>query len=224
MNIDINKCDLNQDYFHFTNKKNINSILNNGLIPQIGTASKIVNDRPNVSISKGGKGIIGIINSFLNKLSEELKISQIPEEYKKYFKEIDDFNLDNPISLEDSCKAMIRKLQDEVYFRVLPTEKQLEQARIPAFSEFDINIPTSISKNQIDIVTDSDNKVLSAYDVARYVYDRAKNLEPIRHRHGKFFYMFEMEREKSNDIETENKEKNYHKNNKESNKEDDYER
>lgn len=201
MNIDIKKCDINNDYFHFTNKKNINSILNNGLIPQIGVASKIVNDRPNVSISQGGKGIIGIINSFLNKFSEELKISQIPEQYRKYFKEIKDFNSDESISLEDSCKAMIRKLQDEVYFRVTPTEQQLEQAKIPVFSEFDINIPVQINPNQIDIVTDSNNKILSAYEVARYIYDKAKNLYPIRDRHEKFFYMFEMEQEKSEDID-----------------------
>lgn len=200
MNIDIKKCDINNDYFHFTNKKNINSILNNGLIPQIGVASKIVNDRSNVSISQGGKGIIGIINSFLNKFSEELKISQIPEQYRKYFKEIKDFNSDESISLEDSCKAMIRKLQDEVYFRVTPTEQQLEQAKIPAFSEFDINIPVQINPNQIDIVTDSNNKILSAYEIARYIYDKAKNLYPIRDRHEKFFYMFEMEQEKSEDI------------------------
>lgn len=201
MNIDIKKCDINDDYFHFTNKKNINSILNNGLIPQIGVASKIINDRPNVSISQGGKGIIGIIDSFLNKFSEELKISQIPEQYRKYFKEIKDFNSDESISLEDSCKAMIRKLQDEVYFRVLPTKQQLEQAKIPVFSEFDINIPVQINPNQIDIVTDSNNKILSAYEVARYIYDKAKDLYPIRDRHEKFFYMFEMEQEKSEDID-----------------------
>ena len=201
MNIDIKKCDINNDYFHFTNKKNINSILNNGLIPQIGVASKIINDRPNVSISQGGKGIIGIIDSFLNKFSEELKISQIPEQYRKYFKGIKDFNSDESISLEDSCKAMIRKLQDEVYFRVTPTEQQLEQAKIPVFSEFDINIPVQINPNQIDIVTDSNNKILSAYEVARYIYDKAKDLYPIRDRHEKFFYMFEMEQEKSEDID-----------------------
>ena len=69
MMIDINECDMNNDYFHFTNKSNINSILNNGLIAQVGTASKLVEDRPNVSISKGGKGIMGIINSFIYKFA-----------------------------------------------------------------------------------------------------------------------------------------------------------
>lgn len=61
MLVDINDCDLNNDFFHFTNRKNVNSILKIGLIPQVGIASKLVNDSPNVSISKGGKGIMGII-------------------------------------------------------------------------------------------------------------------------------------------------------------------
>ena len=65
MVIDIKECDLNNDYFHFSNKNNIYSILNNGLKPSIGVASKMVGDSPNVSVSKGAKGIIGIINSFI---------------------------------------------------------------------------------------------------------------------------------------------------------------
>ena len=63
--IKLSECDLNEGYYHFTNVKNIESILNNGLEARIGTASKMVNDRPNVSLSQGGKGVFGIINSFL---------------------------------------------------------------------------------------------------------------------------------------------------------------
>ena len=122
MIVDIKKCDINNDYFHFTNKRNIDSILNNGLIPQVGTASRLVDDRPNVSISKGGKGIMGIINSFIFKFENEMKISDIPEEYRKYFTEIDDFTQSGNISTDIACKAMRRKLSDEVYFRVIPTE------------------------------------------------------------------------------------------------------
>lgn len=83
MTVNISDCDINNDYFHFTNRRNIESILNKGLIPQIGTASQLVDDRPNVSISKGEKGIIGIIDSFIYKFEDEMKISDIPEEYRK---------------------------------------------------------------------------------------------------------------------------------------------
>lgn len=197
MTIDINKCDINDDFFHFTNKKNINSILNNGLIAQVGTASKLIEDRPNVSISKGGKGIMEIINSFIYKFENEMKISEIPDEYRKYFTEITDFEQDGTISKEIACNAMKRKLSDEVYFRVNPTEEQLEKANIGGITGYDINLPDSIGNNQLDIVTDANNKVLSALDVAKFIFEKAKNIDIFRDSHPEFFYMFELE-EKQN--------------------------
>ena len=193
MIVDIKKCDINNDYFHFTNKRNIDSILNNGLIPQVGTASKLVDDRPNVSISKGGKGIMGIINSFIFKFENEMKISDIPEEYRKYFTEIDDFTQSGNISTDIACKAMRRKLSDEVYFRVIPTEEQLKNAKIGGITEYDVNLPDAIGNHQIDIVTDSNNKVLSALDVAQYIYEKARDIEEFREMHPGFFHMFELD-------------------------------
>jgi len=192
MIVDIKKCDLDNDYFHFTNRKNVDSILNNGLIPSIGAASRLVNDRPNVSVSKGGKGIMGIINSFIYKFYKELRVSEIPEEYKKYFQEISDFETDSTISKDVACKAMIRKLKDEVYFRVRLDERQIEEAKVGGVTEYDVNLPMKIDKSCLDIITDSDEKVLTAYDVAMYVYERAKNIEVFRDMHGDFFDMFEM--------------------------------
>ena len=199
MTIDINNCDINNDYFHFTNKANVNSILNNGLIPSIGTASELVEDRANVSVSKGGKGIIGIINSFIDKFAD-LKVSDIPEEYKEYFLEISDLESDTLISKDDACKAMIRKLKDEVYFRVELCEEELKQAKIGGLTGYDINLPIKIDSTKVDIITDSNNKVLSAYDVAKNIYERAKDIDAIRDMHEDFFYMFEMmEQDKNKD-------------------------
>lgn len=192
MTIDIEKCDINNDYFHFTNKANVNSILNNGLIPAIGVASKLVNDRENVSISKGGKGIMGIINSFIYKFYQEMRISDIPQDYYKYFLEISNFESNDDISKEIACRAMIRKLKDEVYFRVRLDKEQLAKAKIGGLTGYDVNLPIKIDNSNIDIVTDSNNKVLSAYDVAKYVYNRAKDIEVFRNMHNDFFYMFEM--------------------------------
>lgn len=191
MLVDINKCDINNDYFHFTNKANINSILNTGLKPSVGTASKLVDDRPNVSVSRGGKGIMGIINAFIIKFSG-LKVSEIPEEYKKYFQEISDFKSDILITKDEACKAMTRKLQEEVYFRVKITEEERKQAKVGELTQYDINLPMAIDNSKIDIITDSNHKVLSAYDVARNIYERAKNIQVIRNRHENFFHMFEM--------------------------------
>lgn len=71
--IKLSECDLNKGYYHFTNSKNVESILSNGLEARIGTASKMVNDRPNVSVSQGGKGVFGIVNSFIFVLSKKKK-------------------------------------------------------------------------------------------------------------------------------------------------------
>lgn len=201
MTIDINDCDINNDYFHFSNRKNVDSILNNGLRPSVGTASKLVGDASNVSVSKGGKGIIGIINSFIYKFSRELKTSEIPEEYRKYFLEISDFESSNSISRDVVCKAMTRKLKDEVYFRVQLDEDELAQAQIGGLTGYDISLPMEIDKSKVDIITDSNETVLSAYDVARFVYERAKNIDVIRNMHEDFFYMFEM-REQDNSLES----------------------
>lgn len=192
MTIDIQDCDINNDYFHFTNKSNVDSILNNGLIPTIGVASKLVNDRANVSVSKGGKGIMGIINSFIYKFYQEMKISDIPEDYKKYFLEIKNFELNDFISKETACNAMIRKLKDEVYFRVKLNEEQLSNAKIGGLTGYDVNLPMKIDKSKLEIIIDENNKVLSAYDVAQYIYNKAKDIEVFRKMHNDFFYMFEM--------------------------------
>lgn len=192
MIINIKNCDFNNDYFHFTNKSNIDSILNNGLIPAIGVASQLVNDRENVSVSKGGKGIMGIINSFIYKFYQEMRISDIPKEYHKYFIEISNFEFNDDISKEIVCKAMIRKLKDEVYFRVRLDKEQLAKAKIGGLTGYDVNLPMKIDKSNLEIIVDSNNKVLSAYDVAKYVYYKAKDIDIFRKMHNDFFYMFEM--------------------------------
>lgn len=192
MIINIKSCDFNNDYFHFTNKANIDGILNNGLIPAIGVASRLVGDRENVSVSKGGKGIMGIINSFIYKFYQEMRISDIPQEYYKYFFEISNFESNDDISKEIACRAMIRKLKDEVYFRVGLDKEQLAKAKIGGLTGYDVNLPIKIDKSNLEIIGDSNNKVLSAYDVAKYVYEKAKNIDIFRKMHNDFFYMFEM--------------------------------
>ena len=80
---------------------------------------------------------MGIIDSFIFKFSQELKTSEIPEEYRKYFLEISDFELNSLINKDVACKAMVRKLQDEVYFRVNLDEEQIQQAQIGGLTGYD---------------------------------------------------------------------------------------
>jgi len=191
MFIDIHDCDFNNDYFHFSNRENAYSILNNGLLPSVGTASQLVGDDANVSVSKGGKGIMGIINSFIFVFSTKVKISEIPEPYKKYFLEISDFHSNSTIPKDIIYKAIIRKLQDEVYFRVELDNEQLENAQIGGLTGYDIKLPMTIDKSKLNIITDADNRILSAYDVAFYIYEKAKNIDVFRAMHDDFFAMFD---------------------------------
>ena len=192
MAIDIKDCDLNSGYYHFTNADNIESIMNTGLQPSVGTASEMVGDKPNVSLSPGGKGIMGIINSFIYEFSN-LKVSQIPDEFKKYFAEdIKDFTSNDPIDLDCCCRAITRKLKDEVYFKVNIDESRIaNEAEIGGFTKYDITLPTAIDKSQLQLITDS-GRTMSAYDVAKFIYEKAKDKEAFRYMHEDFFHMFEM--------------------------------
>ena len=193
MFVDINNCDLNNDYFHFSNKSNVTSIMSHGLIPSIGAASKMVGDNSNVSVSMGAKGVMGIINSFIYMFSNS-KIKNIPDEYKKYYFEISDFNSEELIGKDLACKAMTRKLQDEVYFKIRLDETTLSRAIIGGLTKFDIKLPISIDESNIEIVTEN-GKVLSAYDFALFIYNKAKDIEIFREVNEDFFYMFENEKE-----------------------------
>lgn len=189
MLIDINNCDLNNDYFHFSNKNNIQGILNDGLKPTLGPASKMVGDEPNVSVSMGARGIMGIINSFIFMFSNTT-IENIPEEYKKYYHEISDFSSSELVDRDLACKAMTRKLKDEVYFRVRLDESHLNKAQVGGLTGFDIKMPVAIDKTNIDLVSEN-GKVLSAYDVSLSIYNKVKDNDIFREFNEDFFYMFE---------------------------------
>ena len=112
----IKDIDMNNAYFHFTEKGNLKSIAQNGLKAQIGDASKLVDDKSRVCFSQGVKGILGIKNSFIWEF-EHAKICDIPEGYKKYF-DIKDFSSTDLIPKEIVYEALKRKFENEVYLVV----------------------------------------------------------------------------------------------------------
>lgn len=191
--IDVNSCDLNEDYFHFTNVANVESILNTGLLPSVGIASKMVEDRPNVSLSQGGKGVMGIVNSFIY-MFKVMKVNEIPNEFRKYFiDDINDFTMDELVGLDLACRAVARKLKDEVYFRVDIDESVIEkEARIGGFTGFDINLPVAIDKSNLQLVA-REGEVITALDFAKFIYEKAKDFDIFREMNGDFFHMFEMD-------------------------------
>lgn len=198
MYVDIKDCDLNNDYFHFSNRDNINSIMENGLIPSIGVASEMVGDRENVSVSKGAKGIMGIINSFIFMFSN-LKVNEIPIPYRKYFLEITDYSINELVGIGIASSAVLRKLKEEVYFRISLDADILNKARIGGLTGFDINSSNKINKENIQLIT-SNNSIMTAYDFAFYIYEKAKDIEIFREMNEYFFYMFDKILKNNNNI------------------------
>jgi len=115
--VDINNIDLNNSYFHFTSKENLEQIMNEGLKPKIGGASKMkAEEEPRVYMSKGGKGLIEIKNSFIHEF-KKLRICDIPLEYRKYF-DIKDYSIEEQVDEKSVYDAMEKRFKDEIYFKV----------------------------------------------------------------------------------------------------------
>ncbi len=115
--VDINSIDLNNSYFHFTSKDNLKQIKKEGLQPKIGDASKMKREKkPRVYMSKGGKGVLEIKNSFIYEF-KKLRICDIPIEYRKYFN-IQDYSKEEQVAETDVYDAMEKRFKDEIYFKV----------------------------------------------------------------------------------------------------------
>ncbi len=115
--INISDIDLNNSFFHFTCKENLENIKKDGLKAGIGDASKLKSEKEaRVYMAKGGKGLIGIKNSFIHEM-KKLRICDIPEEYRKYF-DIEDYSSEEQLRDNEVYNAMEKRFKDEIYFKV----------------------------------------------------------------------------------------------------------
>ncbi len=176
--LNIENIDLNNSFFHFTAKDNLESIDEKGLIAQIGDASKMVNDKPRVCLSRGGKGILGIKNSFIH-MFKNLRVCDIPEEYRKYFK-INDFSNTNKVSPELVYDAMEKRFRDEIYLKVDAKEgEDFTRDEIHGLgSDFDIKGKENhnISSDKLSMVVTSMGK--TSLDIIQYIYNRILEKNP----------------------------------------------
>lgn len=69
---DISQIDIEHSFFHYTNKQNLDSILENGLEPRIGENALYVEKTPKVFFAKGEKGIITIMDVWLKWLTGKI--------------------------------------------------------------------------------------------------------------------------------------------------------
>lgn len=175
--INIEDIDLNNSYFHFTERINLPSIESEGLKAQVGDASGLVQDEPRVCLSQGGKGILGIKNSFIFEF-KKLRICDIPEGYREYF-DISDFSSKEQVQENAVYDALEKRFKNEIYF-VVDAEEGVDFSREDIHgmgSNFDIKgkINHDIEPAKLSILTTPNGN--SAFDVIEYVYNRllAKN-------------------------------------------------
>ena len=178
--IKLSECDVNKKYFHFTNEKNIWGILNFWLQPKIWPASKLVNDVPNVSISEGERGMFGIIDSFIIQFSE-MQINKIPEEFKIYFTDINNFSSKKILSKASVYNAICNKLKEDVYIYIdtNPKDQIFQGAKLNSwmsgFCLFDIWVHYSIEPSKLRVIADENGHILSSYDVILHLFEKAQN-------------------------------------------------
>lgn len=180
--VDINNIDLNQSFFHFTTKDNLERVAQEGLKAKIGGASQMKDEqKPRVYMSKGGKGVLGIKNSFIHEF-KKLRICDIPEEYRKYF-DIKDYSSTEQVRENDVYSAMEKRFKDEIYFKVDAIEGEdfiaedflPEELKNEAKSSNNLRDIKGKENNDIEteklslITTDKGN---TAFDIVEYLYGR----------------------------------------------------
>ena len=158
-------------YFHFTKRSNIDSIRNNGLEPRIGDASLHVKDKARVCYSKGLKGMLGMINSFIY-VMKNCSICNIPIGYRQYFK-IKDFSSEEKLPQKEIYEACIKKMKDEVYLLIDAQEGvDFNIEDMHGICAYDIKGKENqgIEKEKLKIVTSQ--KGNSVLDIVIQVYDK----------------------------------------------------
>lgn len=179
--VNIEDIDVNSEnsYFHFTKREYLESIEKNGLRAQIGDASELVKDKSRVCLSRGGKGILGIKNSFLFEF-KNLRICDIPSGYRDYFN-IEDFSSEEKIEIKDIYDAFEKRFKDEVYLLVDAREGEDFKSEdvYGSSSDFDIKGIENhdISKDKLKKVV-SPNGSDTAFDIIKYMYNRILKNNP----------------------------------------------
>ena len=72
---DISQLNMNNTFFHYTDKNNLNTIIKNGLEPRIGKNSLYVEKSKKVFFSQGGNGILTLMNVWLRWLTSKSGIN-----------------------------------------------------------------------------------------------------------------------------------------------------
>lgn len=180
--INISEIDLNNSFFHFTCKENLENIKRDGLKASIGDASKLKSEKEaRVYMAKGGKGLIGIKNSFIHEM-KKLRVCDIPAEYRKYF-DIEDYSSEEQVKDNQVYNAMEKRFKDEIYFKVDAIEG--EDYSITDFYPEELADSFRTTNDYRDVKGKKDHSIRpeklwllttekgnTAFDVVQYLYNR----------------------------------------------------
>ena len=75
--VDINTIDSSKSFYHYTNIKNLDSILKNGLMPKKGINAKVIEKSKKIFFSQGETGILVIMDSWIKWLIAKPKSNLI---------------------------------------------------------------------------------------------------------------------------------------------------
>ena len=176
--INIKDIDLNNSFFHFTCKDNFANIEKEGLKAKIGDASKLkTEEEQRVYMSKGGKGILSIKNSFIYEF-KCLRVCDIPMEYRKYFN-FEDYSKKDQLEDNEVYEAMEKRFKDEIYLKVDAVEGEdfileknipKEIDKITDIKDLKGKVNHDINPKKLSlIITDNGN---TALEVLEYLYNR----------------------------------------------------
>lgn len=142
---DISQIDIKHSFFHYTNKKNLDTILENGLEPRIGENSLYVEKTPKNFFVEGERGIITIIDVWLRWLTSKSNTS-------KFIYWLGTFYMRTPFCIKSIPNNIVKKKLKNIKKRNKVYEKMKNILDNSIFLILDLEENIDFDYNNIDEV------------------------------------------------------------------------
>ncbi len=199
---DISNIDLDNVFLHYTNIQNLNSIIDNGLIPKIGINAKVIEKSKKIFFSIGDKGALVIMDSWIKWLIAKpksnliywvgaylLKVSFFPKIIHKTI-------ISSNKKSKNKSKWAYRKLKnilDNSIYLILNLEENIDFSfddidEVKAFSNYPPSYieslyayDSNVLKKQMEYwnMHTFSNKVIEPYKISLLTYEKKYNASDI---------------------------------------------
>lgn len=142
---DISQIDMQHTFFHYTSKKNLDTILENGLEPRIGENSLYVEKTPKIFFVEGEKGIITIMDVWLRWLTSKCGTS-------KFVYWLGTFYMRTPFCIKNIPSNIVKKKLKNIKKRNMIYEKMKNILDNSIFLILDLKEDIDFCYNDIDEV------------------------------------------------------------------------